>query len=56
MCSPVYCVPVVLAQIFRKKVFCFTFLIQLFIYLYLETKLIIAFHGIILHMDIVIAF
>ena len=28
----------------------------LFIYLYLETKLIIVFHGIVLHMDIIIAF
>ena len=56
MCSHVYCVPVVLAQIFRKKVFCFTFLIQLFIYLYLETKMIIVFQGSILHADIVTAF
>ena len=34
----------------------FNFLIQLFIYLYLETKPIIVFQGIILHMDIVITF
>ena len=31
----------------------FNFLIQLFIYLYLETKLIIIFWGIILHTDII---
>ena len=39
-----------------KKIFCFRFLIQLFTYLYLETKLIIIFQGIILHLDIVTAF
>ena len=41
---------------FQEKNFGFNFLIQLFIYLYLETKLIIVFQGIILHTDIVIAF
>ena len=41
---------------FQEKNLLFNFLIQLFIYLYLETKLIIVFQGIILHMDIVIAF
>ena len=41
---------------FRKKIFGFNFLIQLFIYLYLETKLIIVFWRIILDMDIVVAF
>ena len=34
----------------------FNFLIQLFIYLYLETKLIIIFQGLILHTDIIITF
>ena len=34
----------------------FNFLIQLYSYLYLETKPIIVFGGIILHMDIIIAF
>ena len=34
----------------------FNFLIQGFIYLHLETKLIIVFQGIILHIDIIIAF
>ena len=38
-----------------EKIF-FNVLIQLFIYLYLETKPIIVFQGIILHMDIVIVF
>ena len=56
MCSGVKCVPTFWAQAFRKKIFHFNFLIQLFIYLYLETKLIIVFQGIILHMDIVIVF
>ena len=37
-----------LDQTFRKNTFRFSFLIQLFIYLYLETKLIIVFQGIIL--------
>ena len=42
---------------FRKKTFHFNSLIQLFIYLYLETKPIIVFRGIIiLHVDIIIAF
>ena len=40
----------------EKKIFHFNFLIRLFIYLYLETKLIIVFQGIILHTDVVIAF
>ena len=44
------------AQTLRKKIFRFNFLIQLFIYLHLETKSIIVFQGIILHMDIIIAF
>ena len=39
-----------------KKIFQFNFLIQLFIYLCLETKLIIVFQDIILHMDVIIAF
>ena len=38
-----------------KKIFCFNFLIQFFIYLHLEPKLIIVFQGIILHTDIVTA-
>ena len=42
----------ILAQTFRKKSFV---LIQFLIYLYLETKLIIMFPGIILYMDIIIA-
>ena len=46
----------VLAQTYRKKNFHFNLLIQLFIYLHLETKSIIVFQGIILHMDIIIAF
>ena len=41
---------------FQKKIFHFNFLIQFFTYLYLETKPIIVFQVIILHMDIVIAF
>ena len=41
---------------FQKKIFHLNFLIQLFIYLYLETKPSIVFQGIILHTDIVIAF
>ena len=40
----------------KKKNFCFNFLIQLFIYLYLETKPIIVFQGIILRTNIIIAF
>ena len=46
-----------LAQTFRgeKKIFHFNFLIQLFIYLHLETKPIIVSQSIILHTDIVIA-
>ena len=56
MGSHVYRTPMFLAQIFRKKFFCFNFLIQIFIYFYLETKLIIIFQGIILHTDIIIAF
>ena len=39
-----------------KKIFFFYFLIQLFIYVYLETKPMIIFQGIILHMDIITAF
>ena len=38
-----------------KKIFHFNFLIQLFIYLHLETKPIIVSQSIILHTDIVIA-
>ena len=38
------------------KIFCFSILTQLFSYLYLERKPIIVFQGIILYMDIVIAF
>ena len=41
---------------FKKKIFRFNFLIQLFIYLYLQTKPIIIFQGIILHVDIIVAF
>ena len=41
---------------FEEKIFRFNFLTQVFIYLYLETKLIVIFQDIILHMDIVIAF
>ena len=44
----------VLGSNFQEKIFHFNFLIQLFIYLYLETKLIIIFQDIILHMDIVL--
>ena len=40
----------------KKKIFRFNFLIQFFIYLYLETKPIIIFQGIVMHTDIVIAF
>ena len=40
----------------EKEISHFNFLIQLFTYLYLETKPIISFQGIILHMDIIIAF
>ena len=40
---------------FQEKIFCVNFLIQFF-NLYLETKLIIVFQGIILQTDIVIAF
>ena len=40
---------------FQEKKKSFNFLIQ-FLYLYLETKPIIVFQGIILHMDIIIAF
>ena len=39
-----------------EKTFHFNFYIQLFIYLYLETKPVIVFQGIILHTDIIIAF
>ena len=45
-----------LAQTFKKKIFHFNFLIQLFIYLYLETKPMIIFQGIILRKDIIVAF
>ena len=48
--------PMVLDQTYRKEVFCFNLLIQFLIYLYLETKPIIVFQGIILCMDIIIAF
>ena len=41
--------PYFLAQTFRKKIFCFNFLIQFFIYLYFKTILIIIFQGIVLH-------
>ena len=40
---------------FQENIFHFNFLVQFFIHLYLETKLIIVLQGIILHMDIVIA-
>ena len=43
-------------RILGEKIFHFNVLIQLLIYLYLETKPIIIFQGIILHMDIIIAF
>ena len=58
MCSHVYCTPTFLAQIFRKnlKISHFNFVIQLFVYLYLETKPITVFQGIIFHTDIIIAF
>ena len=39
-----------------KKIFHFNFLIQLFIYLFIETQPVIVFQGIILHLDIIIAF
>ena len=52
----VQCAPMFMAQTFQKKSFILIFLIQFFIHLYLETKLIIVFQGIILHTDIVIAF
>ena len=38
-----------------KKIFHFNFLIQYVIYLYLETKPVIIFQGMILHMDVYIA-
>ena len=41
-------------RILGEKIFHFNVLIQLLIYLYLETKPIIIFQGIILYMDIVI--
>ena len=41
---------------FQEKIFHLNFLIQFFIYLYLETKQIIIFQVIPLHMDIVITF
>ena len=44
------------AQTFRKEIFHFNFLIQLFICLYLETEPIIIFQGIILHMDIILTY
>ena len=46
----------VLGPNFQEKIFCFNFLIPLLIYLYLETKPVIIFQGIILHTDIVIVF
>ena len=56
-CTPVYNVHTRFwLKLSGKKNFCFNFLIQLFIYLYLETKLIIAFQRIVLHTDISIAF
>ena len=54
--SHVEYIPTFSAQAFRKKIFCLHFKVQLFIYLYLETKPIIIFQDIILHMDIIIAF
>ena len=53
MCSHVLYAPMFFAQTFRKKIFHFNSLIQLFIYLYLKTKPIIIFQGIILHTDII---
>ena len=47
MCTPL------MAQTFKKKIFHFNILLQFFIYLHLETKPVIIFQGIILHMDIV---
>ena len=41
---------------FQEKIFHFNILIQVFIYLYIETKLIMVFQGIILYMDIIVAF
>ena len=46
----------IFGPIFQEKIFHFDFLIQLFIYLYLETKWIIVFQGISLYTDIIIAF
>ena len=40
---------------FQEKIFHFNILIQLFTYLYLETKPIIVFQGITLHTDIIIS-
>ena len=51
----VYCAPMVLAQTFRKKIFCFNFFMHYF-YLFLETKAMVVFQSIILHINIVIAF
>ena len=51
-----HCAPAFLAKTLRKKMFCFNFLIQLFIYLYLEIKLIIEFPGITSRTGILIAF
>ena len=57
MHSHVHCTPMFWAQTLRgKKSFVLFFKIQLFIYLYLETKLIITFQVIILHTDTIIAF
>ena len=49
----VYGTPMLLAQTFRKKKKSFNFLIQFF-NLYLETKPILIFQSIILHMDLLI--
>ena len=46
----------IFGPIFQEKIFHFDSLIQLFIYLYLETKWIIVFQGISLYTDIIIAF
>ena len=50
--SHVYCAPTFGAQTFREK----NLLFEFFIYLYLETKPITVFQGIIWHMNIGIAF
>ena len=56
-CAPMYNVhPCFWPKLSGEKIFHFNFLIQLFIYLYLETTLMITFQGIVLHVDSVIAF